>query len=429
MAKIVILGAGLTGISAAYHLEQAGFYEYALFEKETIPGGLCRSVQQDGFTFDMTGHLLHVNDPYFSSLIQDKVGLDAFEQINRRSFIYSNNAYTPYPFQTNLRGLPLDVIAECLSGFVKRRTDKQIKTFKQWVLHQFGAGFGKHFFFPYQKKIFSYPINKLTASWTGRFVPATTLNQILEGIMHDAAPPSIGYNAQFLYPKKGGIFFWVQKLAQQLINPVHTSYSVKTIDSINNIVHFTNGHKERYETLINTIPLDLFLCMLKESSSSNLKQAARHLLCNSVINFNIGVNRSDLCDKHWIYFPETQYAFYRLGFPHNFSTHTVPAGCSSLYGEYSFLKKDPTNNQITEVITQTKRLLKISDTDIATELIIPISHAYVIYNSWRDKYLPTLLEQLKEKAIHSVGRYGQWKYSSMQEAILDGQEVARIVLE
>jgi len=87
MAKIVIIGAGLTGLSAAYHLEKRGFSDYLLFEKEPSVGGLCRSVQQDGFTFDYTGHLLHTSDDYFRSLIQDIVGFENLNTITRRSFV------------------------------------------------------------------------------------------------------------------------------------------------------------------------------------------------------------------------------------------------------------------------------------------------------------------------------------------------------
>src|ERR1700722_12940766 len=101
MAEIVILGAGLTGLSAAYHLERQGFYNYKIFEKESTVGGLCRSVQQDGFTFDYTGHLLHISDPYFKHLIQTIANLETFNVIHRRSFVYSQQTYPPYPYQVN----------------------------------------------------------------------------------------------------------------------------------------------------------------------------------------------------------------------------------------------------------------------------------------------------------------------------------------
>lgn len=430
MANIVILGGGLAGISAAYHLEKKGFTDYALFEKEADVGGLCGSVQQDGFTFDYTGHLLHINDPYFKELIEREIGFEHFNVINRRSFVYSQERHTPYPYQMNLHGLPTETIAACIEGYVKRRTDiKTPKDFKEWVLKHFGAGFAKHFFSPYQEKIFACKLTEITASWTGRFVPHTNLEQIIAGALkpHEL---KVGYNAQFFYPKKGGILFWVKKLSEKLQNKIYTGCKAVTIDPVQKYVGFANGHVETYNTLINTLPLDLFLRMQRGVQSNLFSAAADNLRCNSVINFNLGVNRPDLSDKHWIYFPEKEFPFYRLGFGHNFSEHMTPPGCSSLYGEFSHLGRSDTYVQKTlvDALTKAKKLLSIAEHEVATEKIIPISHAYVIYDHWREKNLPKILKALEAQDIHSIGRYGAWKYCSMQETLLDGKEAVEKIL-
>src|SRR3972149_8320456 len=144
MAKIIIIGAGLTGLSAAYHLEKKGFYDYLIFEKEDQPGGLCRSIEQDGFTFDYTGHLLHISDNYFQQFLDEIIGFNQLIAIERKSFIYSNNVFTNYPFQTNLFGLPYSIIAECIEQFVVRpKSHTKIKTYKEWVLKHFGAGLAR----------------------------------------------------------------------------------------------------------------------------------------------------------------------------------------------------------------------------------------------------------------------------------------------
>jgi protoporphyrinogen oxidase len=432
MAKIVIIGAGLTGISAAYHLEQKGFFDYALFEKDAAIGGLCGTVQQDGFTFDYTGHYLHASDPYFRTMIEQLVGMENLNTITRKSYIYSHQTYTPYPFQINLFGLPEDTIAECIEGFVQRnQSRKKPTTFPEWVLSNFGAGFGKHFFFPFQRKIFGYDLKKITASWTGRFVPQTSLQQIIRGSIQNNNDQKIGYNATFLYPKQGGIVYWVQKIADQLVNPIHTGYCVKSVDTHNKIVEFTNGHCEPYEQLISTMPLDRLIAITKEKPSIALKRAQGKLLCNSVINFNIGVNRPQLSEKHWIYFPETQFPFYRMGFPSNCSTYMAPAGHSSLYGEFSHVGKSKqwVHETLKTSLAATKKLFGLSDQEIVTQKVMPISHAYVIYDAWREKHLPKIHARLEEQHIYSIGRYGEWKYSSMQEAILDGKKtVERLVV-
>ena len=428
MANIVIIGAGLTGISTAYHLEQQNFFDYILFEKEQNIGGLCGSVYQDGYTFDFTGHLLHVSDNYFESLIKDVVGFENMNQIKRRSFIFSHNTYTKYPFQINMYGLPTNVIVECIEGFVNRK-NKKGKSFYDWTISNFGNGIASHFFIPFQTKILSYDIKKVTSTWTGRFVPKTSLGQMLAGSLQDQSD-DIGYNSNFYYPKNDGIFYWVKKLAQKLENRIQTGFELETIDVKNKILIFKNGHIETYNKLISTVPLDIFLNKIIEPSDIDIKKYSKKLICNSVINFNIGVKDRNISDKHWIYFPEDKYPFYRLGFPHNFSQNATPLGCSSLYGEMSYIsnnKKDANSNLLLS-LKETKKLLKINENEIETEKIINIDRAYVIYDFWREKNLTKILKTLEDLHILSIGRYGQWKYSSMQEAVLDGKSAAELII-
>ncbi len=429
MARVVILGAGLTGISTAYHLEKSGYFDFALFEKESRIGGLCRSETVDGFTFDYTGHLLHASDPYFYDLIAHFVGIENMNEIDRKSYIYSHDTYTKYPFQINLHGLPPKIIIECISSYVSRTHNPHPTTFKEWVISQFGEGFGKHFFFDYQEKIFAHSIDKLTASWTGRFVPTTSLEDILWGSLTNRAD-KIGYNSQFLYPKDGGIQTWVHTFADQIKSPIHTNFNVKTIDLINNSVTFENGHEESYELLINTIPLDIFIEKTIEPSHTNVTSALSHLQCNKVVNFNLAIKRPNLSDKHWIYFPEKKYPFYRLGFWHNFSKKMAPEGCSSLYGEFAYKQrtKEWVYDTLDHALHAVKKLFSISDTELLFEKVFTIQHAYVTFDAWRDEHLPKLLKRLEEHNVISTGRYGGWKYSSMQEAVLDGKAAAETII-
>ena len=431
MAQIIIIGAGLTGISTAYHLEQLGFSDYLLFEKESEPGGLCRSINHDGFIFDYTGHLLHASDSYFYNLISQLVGLDTMNVIDRRSYIYSHGTYTPYPFQINLQGLPAQVIIDCITGYINRPQIDQPQTFREWVQTHFGQGFGAHFFYTYQEKIFAHPIDQITASWTGRFVPKTSLEKILHGCLPNGIKEKVGYNARFLYPKQGGIFSWVKRLAHQLKKPVQTNHCVQQIDLKQKNVTFTNGHTEPYEQLINTMPLDRLLMLIKEPSDSTLSSAHTHLKCSKVVTFNMGIKRPNLSDKHWIYFPEKKYPFYRMGFWHNFSNQMAPPGHSSLYGEFAYMHEsaDWIQHTLKQSLTISKKLFNITSAEIVTQKVFTIPHAYVTYDHWREQHLPSLFDRLKQYHIDSIGRYGAWKYASMQEAVLDGKAMAKQIIK
>ena len=113
----IILGAGLSGLSCALHL-QTGCKnnDILMLEKESVVGGLCRSYQKEGFTFDYTGHWIHLNDEYCRRFLHDAVP-DLLE-IERNSIIWSQGRYTAYPYQINTYGLPAETIVECLEGFV-----------------------------------------------------------------------------------------------------------------------------------------------------------------------------------------------------------------------------------------------------------------------------------------------------------------------
>ena len=113
--KTLILGAGLSGLSAAYHLKGEDFL---VIEKSDHVGGLCTSEHKDGFTFDQTGHWLHMRDERTKKLFDLLFG-DEFVTIERKTFVFSHNVYTQYPFQSNTYGLPPHVIKECVVGFIK----------------------------------------------------------------------------------------------------------------------------------------------------------------------------------------------------------------------------------------------------------------------------------------------------------------------
>ena len=430
MAYIIILGAGLTGLSAAYHLEQSNFFDYILLEKESTAGGLCRSITCDGFTFDYTGHILHVQEKTVTAFLNTINFPQYCNTLTRRAGVYSQGVYTSYPYQNNLYGLPSETIIECITGFVERTPTIQApRTFYDWVLHNFGAGFGKHFFFPFQQKLFAYNIKKISASWTGKFVPSTSLSQLLHGALGNVTT-QVGYNTTFLYPKEGGIQQFANSILQYIHMPIKYNHTVSAIDIKNKRVLFTNGASEEYTFLITTLPLDTLLLLLQEPSSLSLAGARSKLLCNSIINFNIGVNRPNLSPYHWLYIPEKKYPFYRIGFWHNFSSAMTPPDCSSLYGELAYFRKSPQalEHMIKKALKYTYQLCALTPQEIVLEKILPISHAYVMYTPWRDKYLPHILQRLQEYNIYSIGRYGAWKYSSMQDAILDGKHIAELLL-
>lgn len=429
MPRTLIIGAGLTGLSAAYHLIQSGDTDWLVAEKENTAGGLLRSARVHGFTFDHTGHFLHLNDDYFRQFLATVADMDDLDRIARKSAIFSDGVTTPYPYQMNLYGRSKEVIEACINGYRSRPQGSAAPhTFLQWATKHFGAGITTHFFAPFQRKILSYDLRKIEPSWTGRFVPKTNLEAMIAGSLQPPKPFKVGYNSQLYYPKIGGIDYLINRLQGQLPAQIQTGYDVARINVRDKVVTFTNGATEVYENLITTMPLNLLLSRLTHCSRSSLPQQARHLKCNSVLNINLGIAREDLGDNHWLYVPDTSYSCYRVGFWHNVCKNMVPAQHSALYAECSYLPERTSAAAVQRLrarcFADVKKLLKLGNEEIVVEHDLHLQHAYVLYDHWRKKNIKKILRSLEAYGIHSTGRFGGWKYSSMQEAVLDGREAS-----
>lgn len=420
----MILGAGLSGLSAAYFLEN----DYQIFEKEANPGGLCRSRQINGYTFDYDGHLLHFRNQEALDLVRGLLG-DNLQPIKRNSWISSFGCYTRYPFQANLFGLPKNIVRECVLGFINARLNGNINNrnqanFRQWILHTFGPGIARHFMLPYNNKFWKTPAHKLSCEWLDGYVPVPSLKELLNGTISESKK-RFGYNTQFWYPKQGGIENLIFALQRHIKNNIHTLHQATEIDLKQGTVTFQNRRKVRFAKLISTIPLPEILKLIRPLPA-NVKAALNKLKYTSIFCLNLGVARESISDKHWIYFPEKKFVFFRVGFPTSFSSSVAPAGKTSLYVETAYSPERPINRK-----SLVKRILKdLNKTQILSsgdtlEVCDPldIKYGYIIYDKNYTESTEIIHRYLNRHQIYSIGRYGRWKYMSMEEAILDGKGI------
>lgn len=429
MQKTIILGAGLAGLSTAFHLKD----DYQIFEKESEVGGVARSVTVDGFTFDYTGHLLHMRDQYTKDLVA-RLLPDAFDSHARRAYIYSNGTYTEYPFQANTYGLPKEVVKECVAGFVETCLQQpsngngnhkpEFRSFEDWVYETFGSGIAKHFMLPYNQKLWRVPLSEVTADWVSWSVPRPTLDEILNGAL-GINNRAFGYNPSFLYPKRGGIRQLADSLAAHVKN-LHLNRSAVEVSLREKTVRFDDGEVYSYDSLVSTIPLPQLLRIIGDLPDE-VRRAGQSLRYISVYDVNLGVGRAGISDKHWLYFPEPEFIFYRAGFPMNYAPETVPEGCSSMYVEVSHLPGEsiPEERLLAEVRSGLIRsgVLR-EDDEILVSNVIDIRCAYVIHDRARQEALKVIHPYLQSENIHAIGRYGNWEYSSMESAILYGRDMA-----
>jgi protoporphyrinogen oxidase len=423
---VLILGGGLAGLSAARHLGELGV-ERLVVEAKDRPGGTAGSVETDGFTFDYTGHLLHLHDPYGKKLILSLLGGNVAAH-DRKAFIYSKGVYTKYPFQANTRGLPAAVVTDCVAGFletVHRPRPPQGPDFLSWSRATFGEGVTRHFMRPYNEKLWRVPLQKLTTEWQGRFVPKPAAAEVVYGAFAEQ-DKLFGYNAQFRYPVKGGIQVLPDALARALEPGVlRTGAPVTAVDLREKVAVVKGLGEVRYERLVNTLPLCDFLDLASPLPPA-VKAARKKLRWNTVWNLNLGVDRL-ISDKHLVYYPEKKYPFYRVGYSSNFSPHLAPAGHTGIYVEVArpggaAVDVPKLESQILAGLREAG-VLRAGDRLVA-KAWMPVKVGYVVYDFHRTPAVNAIFKHLASRGVDSIGRYGGWKYSFMEETILDGKRCA-----
>ncbi len=432
---ILIAGAGLAGLSAAYHLKEN---DYIVIEKEREIGGLCRTRKIGDFHFDHTGHLLHTRDPYFSRFLDENFP-GYFETHIRKSYIYKEGTFVPYPFQINTFGLPKEIIFECVYGFIKagmlenKGTEEAVAekedSFKDWVLRSFGEGFARHFFLPFNEKLYCRDLGEISPEWTSWSIPVPSLEDVLRGAI-GIRKTKIGYNQTFLYPKRGGIEVLPRTIASQCRN-ILLNKEIVSIDLQRKEARLKDGERIKYGFLVSTLPLNRLLSITvglpeeMNSYSQNLKRI-------KVVDMNIGFQGSFREDIHWIYFPEKKFPFYRAGLFTNFSHGMAPKGYVSLYAEIALDGEEAVDEEkITEkAITALMRMGIIKrEKDIAVIDFNLIDPAYVVFDLFRKRHLGRIQTFFMDQGIFLAGRYGRWDYLPMEGAFLDGMRIAQRILE
>ncbi|MCX5860356.1 MAG: FAD-dependent oxidoreductase, partial [Proteobacteria bacterium] len=449
--RVVIVGAGLAGLSAGLELGPG----CEVFERENEPGGLCRSERVEGFTFDYGGHLLHFRDRRVRELVFGLLGPDLIEH-QRSAWIYSKNTFTPFPFQVNLHGLPLPVVWECLWGFIKTqraasgplgptarrgsrghgvknnvvarfigriKAKNEEENFEQWIYRKFGKGIAKHFMIPFNQKFWRVPLAELTREWAEWSIPQPGIPDVVRGAL-GFRREGLGYNPVFYYPRGGGIDRLTGRLAEK-VGPIQYGRELLEVDPEKKKIKLDDGRERDYDRLVSTIPLPELLKKIRPAGES-FPAGEGKLDCLSVAILNLGV-KGELPPYHWIYFPESDFPFYRVNISSNFSPAMAPPGCGCLWLEATLREGEAFDREkFTEASIE--GLIRCGLLQSRDQVVLKhyqqIEYGYVVFNRYRQLHLREILASLEKRGIYSIGRYGGWDYLTMEGAIQAGREAA-----
>lgn len=438
--RVVVVGAGPTGLGAAWRLRELGHADWDLYEAGGGPGGLASSVVDDaGFTWDLGGHVLFSHYRYFDDLMEAALG-DQWLEHQREAWVWLRDRWVPYPFQNNIWRLPPDDVLACLEGLIAIQSNHggpPPASFDQWLEVSFGTGLCDIFMRPYNEKVWAYHPRKLDVGWMGERVATVDLSTILRNILHQRDEVSWGPNATFRFPLRGGTGAIWQSVAGQLpAERIHYHKRVVAIDPSSHTIGFDDGSSTSYDQLISTMPLDRLLAALQgEPDLSELSGEFVHSSSHIVGVGLAGQPPDQLQTKCWMYFPETSIPFYRCTVFSNYSPNNVavPGKQWSLMAEVSESGDKPVDaaSVVGDTIAGMRQAQLIGpDAVIESTWHRRLDHGYPTPWLGRDRVLDPVDARLSRLGIRSRGRFGGWKYevANQDHSVMQGVEAVDAIL-
>ena len=440
--KIVIIGAGPTGLGAAYRLKELGHENFHLYDRLPYLGGLAGSFTDPaGFTWDIGGHVMFSHYQYYDDVFNELMGED-YQFNDRECWVRMMERWVPYPFQNNIRYLPKEATFECLSGLVEAQTKRDpaaAENFQQFVDAVFGDGIARLFMNPYNFKVWAHPLEMMNKQWIGERVAVLDINRAMKNVVMGTDDFGWGPNNRFKFPLFGGTGEFYRRFAKPLAGHYTLEKSVASVHVDKKEVRFTDGEVVKYDQLITTMPLDKFCNGVAvgdvpdeiKSSAAGLRHSGGHMV-------GIGIEQPCPSTKSWMYFPEANCPFYRVTYLSNYSPAMTPNKEShySLLCETSYSEFKPVDKSkiIADTITGLVNAGLITDEDrkdIVDTWHYDAGYSYPTPSVERDGILSEVIPWLERRDIYSRGRFGMWKYevSNTDHTLMQGVELAsRLVL-
>jgi protoporphyrinogen oxidase len=423
--KYLIIGAGITGLSTAFHLND----DYILIEASNSPGGTANTLHFNGFKLDNAVHIYYFKDHTILNWIIDILNVELLETI-RKSSVWINNAYVKYPMQYHLSELPwpnrINSMKSILNSASNKKGINSSDNFETYSLFAFGTHLTDIFVRPYNEKLFGVPMALLNTDWLGDYIPNySRMKMILSvlGIMSN----NYGRNSKFYYPHEGGVSTVAQKLSSQLKTSPLYNCSLEKVFYDKKYALLSDGAEVKFEYLINTIPLNCFLNKF-DSLPSDILASLKLLKKNSTTLLHLLGKGNIMRSDHWIYIPDPAVPFYRVTIPGNINPANCPAGNFALTLEFG---GDVFENQVVfeKSISALKAMSLLSEGNSDIEYYWKLLDCgYVIYDENREPALNNIFSFFRSHQIWSIGRYGAWEYSNMEDAIVHGKNVASQLL-
>jgi protoporphyrinogen oxidase len=414
----LIIGAGVSGLSFANAIRGEaekhgkGAPDVLVLEADAEPGGYCKTVKQDGFVWDYSGHFFHFKHAEIEAWLRERMPKSDVRKIVKRSHVRFAGLDVDFPFQKNIHQLPREDFIDCLHDLYFRQDKKTPENFREMLYARFGRGIAEKFLIPYNEKLYATDLATLDVDAMGRFFPHASMDDIVRNMK---TPDNASYNSTFTYPRGGAIEYIHALLRDLPKDAIATGERVVRVDLRERVVE-TTKRKIQYGKLVSSAPLPKLL------DACGLKYEPDAFSYNRVLVYNLGFDKKGPTNVHWAYFPDRTLSFYRVGFYDNI----FDEGRMSLYVEIGLTK-----GEAIDVDARRERVLG----DLAREKVVT-NHQLVSWHSvvMDPAYVHITRKSLGETArarevlaaggVYSVGRYGGWTYCSIEDNIVETRALA-----
>jgi protoporphyrinogen oxidase len=404
----LIIGAGVSGLATAAFSKDS---DLLVLEADREIGGYCKTVKADGFVWDYSGHFFHFKHPEIEAWLRERMPGQQIRTINKRSSIAYKGRLIDFPFQKNIHQLPQDEFIDCLYDLYFAREQVPSKNFKEMLHGRLGRSICEKFLIPYNEKLYACDLATLDKDAMGRFFPHADVADIIRNMK---VADNASYNATFTYPE-GGAIEYVNALASA-VRPGGIALEEPLIGlDLSRKVARTPRREISFQRLVSSMPFNRLVAL------SGLAHDPSVFTWNKVLVFNLGFDRKGPRDVHWRYYPDRDRVFYRIGFYDNiFETDRM-----SLYVEIGFPKdaKVDVPAMRARVLADLQKEGLITDHRLVADHSVVMDPAYVHITGESLREHARLAALLRERDIHSIGRYGGWTYCSIEDNIVEARQL------
>lgn len=430
--RIVIIGAGPAGLTAAYELVKQG-YTPLVVEASGQVGGISRTERYKGYLFDIGGHRFYTKVEPVEQLWREVLG-EHLRTVPRLSRIYYRGKFFKYPleFRDALRQLGVVESALILASYIRSKLwpYPQEETFEEWVSNRFGKRLFNTFFRTYTEKVWGIPTNQIRADWAAQRIQNLSLTGVVMDIFFKTGSKIKSLINEFEYPTHGPGMMWEAfhkavearggevRLHTWVRGFVHDGQRVTHVTLEN-----TDGHIEEIAVhhVISTMPLTQLISSLQPPDP--VQQAARGLRYRDFLIVGVIVDKADLFPDNWLYIHSPDVKVGRIQNFKNWSVDMIPDPTKTSLGmEYFCNEGDAlwmmSDAELIELAAGELRVLGLNG-DVIDGVVIRQQKAYPVYDAHYHDHLQVIMGYLKTLTnLQTIGRNGMHRYNNQDHSML-----------